>query len=94
MGTKRKAAEFMQYRSPEGGGPSVKTCPRCESPWRLRTSVRVEKNRLSSRVTMFSGTSGLVKLGQPVPESNLSRELKSGSPDTTSTYSPSALLSQ
>jgi hypothetical protein len=26
-----------------------------------------------------------VKLGQPVPESNLSSELKSGSPDTTST---------
>ena len=28
---------------------------------------------------------GRVKLGQPVPESNLSRELKSGSPETIST---------
>jgi hypothetical protein len=32
-----------------------------------------------------SVSSGLVKLGQPVPESNLSPELKSGSPDTIST---------
>ena len=31
------------------------------------------------------GTRGFVKLGQPVPESNLSREEKSGSPETTST---------
>ena len=37
------------------------------------------------RVVIAAGSSGLVKLGQPVPESNLSSELKSGSPETTST---------
>ena len=43
-------------------------------------------NRLrSSFSTTLSGSSGLVKLGQPVPESYLSSELKSGSPETTST---------
>ena len=36
-------------------------------------------------VFTFAGSSGFVKLGHPVPESNLSRELKSGSPETTST---------
>ena len=36
-------------------------------------------------VLTLSVTSGLVKLGHPVPESNLSFELKSGSPETTST---------
>jgi len=34
---------------------------------------------------MRSGSIGRVKLGQPVPESNLSAELNSGSPLTTST---------
>ena len=35
--------------------------------------------------TMFIGSRGRVKLGHPVPESNLSRELKRGSPETMST---------
>ena len=35
--------------------------------------------------TMSVPFTGCVKLGQPVPESNLSSELNSGSPDTTST---------
>ncbi|KJR40117.1 hypothetical protein MCHI_003985 [Candidatus Magnetoovum chiemensis] len=43
---------------------------------------------------MLLGSRGLVKLGQPVPESNLSKELKSGSFDTISTYIPAFLLSQ
>src|SRR3989442_1484260 len=30
---------------------------------------------------MFSGSSGFVKLGHPVPDSNLSSELNSGSPE-------------
>jgi hypothetical protein len=34
---------------------------------------------------MFDDSSGLVKLGQPVPESYLSRELNNGSPLTMST---------
>ena len=43
------------------------------------------KNCRSVFVLTFSGASGRVKLGQPVPDSNLSSELKSGSPETTST---------
>src|SRR3989337_3668767 len=42
----------------------------------------------------FSFSIGLVKLGQPVPESYLSSELKRGSPDTISTYMPAFLLFQ
>jgi len=34
---------------------------------------------------MFDGSSGFVKLGHPVPDSNLSVELNSGSPVTMST---------
>jgi hypothetical protein len=33
----------------------------------------------------FAGSIGFVKLGQPVPDSNLSDDAKSGSPETTST---------
>jgi len=51
----------------------------------LRTSVRTMKKPRSLFSRMFSGSSGRVKLGQPVPESNLSVELKSGSPETMST---------
>src|SRR6516162_6921773 len=40
------------------------------------------------------GSTGCVKLGQPVPESNLSVELNSGSPVATSTYSPGSWLFQ
>ena len=43
-------------------------------------------NRLRSVFSFtFGASSGRVKLGHPVPESNLSNELKSGSPETTST---------
>jgi len=37
-------------------------------------------------------SSGLVKLGQPVPELNLSNELNNGSPETISTYIPSLFV--
>ena len=47
--------------------------------------MRVENQPRSVLSTMFFGSSGLVKLGQPVPESYLSAELNNGSPDTTST---------
>jgi hypothetical protein len=51
----------------------------------LRTSVRSIRNFRSVFSTTFSLSSGLEKLGQPVPLSNLSVEEKSGSPVTTST---------
>src|SRR2546426_10211947 len=85
---KRNAAEFMQYRNLVGAGPSSKTCPRWESACADRTSVRAMKSERSVRVWMFTGSSGFVKLGHPVPDSNLSSEEKSGSPDTTSPESP------
>ena len=37
-------------------------------------------NETSLWLTMLAGSMGRVKLGQPVPDSNLSRELNSGSP--------------
>jgi hypothetical protein len=41
---------------------------------------------VSSRNSLtFADTIGLVKLGQPQPESNLSAEANSGSPETMST---------
>jgi hypothetical protein len=39
-GLKSRAAEFMQYRSPVGAGPSSNTCPKCASHRAQRTSVR------------------------------------------------------
>jgi len=51
----------------------------------LRISVRLIKKLLSSFSQIFPGSRGLVKLGHPVPEPNLSVELKRGSPDTMST---------
>ncbi len=50
-----------------------------------RTSLRGSISLKSVRVSTLAFSSGRVKLGQPVPESNLSSELNSGSPDTTST---------
>src|SRR4029079_12702623 len=38
------------------------------------------------------GSIGLVKLGQPHPDSYLSDEANSGSPDTIATYIPGSLL--
>ncbi len=51
----------------------------------LLTSVRFIKKPLSSFSTILPGSRGLVKLGHPVPESNLSTELNRGSPETIST---------
>jgi hypothetical protein len=85
LGMNFNDAEFMQYRSPVGKGPSLKTWPRWESPCLLLTSVLLAKKLRSSFSTIFPDSRGLVKLGHPVPESYLSRELKSGSPETIST---------
>jgi len=90
----RSDAEFIQYRCPVGAGPSSNTCPRCESALAERTSVRLINKCRSSFVRTLAGTRGFVKLGHPVPDSNLSSELKSGSPETTSTYMPASWLSQ
>jgi hypothetical protein len=61
------------------------TWPRWLSACTDLTSVRTMPCALSRTSFTFAGTIGLVKLGQPVPESNLSVEANSGSPDTMST---------
>ena len=66
-------------------GPSLKTCPRWLSPPAERTSTRVIPCETSRNSAIFSGSIGLVKLGQPQPDSNLSDDANSGSPETTST---------
>ena len=78
-------AELTQYLKPTGFGPSGNTWPRWESARALRTSTRFMPRLSSARSTTLPGAIGFAKLGQPVPLSNLSRELKSGSPETTST---------
>jgi hypothetical protein len=91
---KRSDAELMQYRMPVGAGPSSKRWPRCESPAFERTSIRVMPWLRSTLSMTLSRTTGRVKLGHPVPESNLSRDENSGSPVATSTYKPASWLSQ
>jgi hypothetical protein len=63
----------------------IEDMARWESRYLPRTSVRTLDRRRSSRVTMLPGSRGLIKLGHPVLESYLSRELNSGSPETIST---------
>jgi hypothetical protein len=70
---------------PSGCGPSAKTCPRCESALSERTSLPYIALGEPPAPLTLPGSSGLVKLGQPVPESYLSIEANSGSPETTST---------
>src|SRR3954470_23033836 len=76
--TKRSDSELTQKRSPVGRGPSSKTWPRWPSQRLQRTSVRREKKLRSSFSATASGAIGCQKLGQPVPESNLASEEKSG----------------
>jgi hypothetical protein len=48
-----------------------------------------------SRVSVIAvDPAGLVKLGQPQPESNLVLELKSAAPHPAQTYSPGDVVSQ
>ena len=56
--------------------------PRSEDPEKIIDQM---KKDLSSCSVTFVFSRGLMKLGQPVPESNLSFELNKGSPETIST---------
>src|ERR1035437_7412306 len=80
---KSNAAEFMQYRSPVGAGPSSNTCPRCASHFAQRTSVRAMPNVESRCSITLLAAPGLKKLGQPVPELNFVCESNSGAPQHT-----------
>ena len=62
--------ELIQYRSLVGFGPSSNTCPKCEPHLLQLTSTLTIPKLLSSMYSIRSSSSGLKKLGQPVPESN------------------------
>ncbi len=70
----------MQKRWWVGPGPSSNKCPKCASHLAHNTSVRLMNRLVSDSVRTFSAATGLVKLGQPVPESNFASESNSGSP--------------
>ena len=89
---KSSEAEFMQYLLPVG--PSSKTWPRCTSSALHTTSVLTIPNRVSSRSIIGAPGKGLLKLGQPVPDSNLSLELNRGTPEAMLLYMPGLWLSQ
>ena len=61
-------------------GPSSKTWPRWPPQRAQTTSVRLMPCDWSSRSSTASATAGSVKLGQPVPESNLVSESNSSAP--------------
>jgi hypothetical protein len=66
-------------------GPVVEHVARWLPPWAERTSVRTIRWLKSRCSTTLPGSIGTVKLGHPVPLSNLVIEANNGSPDTTST---------
>src|SRR3546814_588862 len=85
-GTNRSDAELMQDRSPPvSRGPSSNTCPRWLSPCTERTSVRIFPCDESRTSLTCAGTIGVLKLGQPQPDSNFDDDANSGSPETMST---------
>jgi hypothetical protein len=86
FGTNFKAAELIQYLiHPSSSGPSLNTCPRCASLFFDFTSVRGIASFVSFSSPMKLSSIGREKLGQPVPESNLSVDEKSAVPSITST---------
>ncbi len=84
----------MQYRSPVGGGPSGKTCPRWASHDAHRTSVRTTTSPRSLRSLRASPAAGEWKLGHPVPESNFASESKRAARHTTHRYVPGSFALQ
>jgi hypothetical protein len=69
----------MQYlRPPASRGPSADTCPRWLSPWLDRTSVLAAPRLSSACSSIFSFSTGFVKLGHPQSLPNLSSDEKNG----------------
>ena len=85
----------MQYLlSPATTGPSLKTWPKCAPQFLHITSVRLMPWLRSCRSSICSKLLGSLKLGQPVPESNLVSEEKSSAPQTAHWYIPCSWLFQ
>ena len=91
LSSKSSDAELMQYRRPDGCGPSSKTWPRCASQAAHATSILAMPCVSSVFVRTASPANGSQKLGQPERESYLFSELKSGASQQTHRYVPSAL---
>src|SRR5580692_5453362 len=79
---------------PVGGGPSSNTWPRCAPSTEQWTSSRTMPSEESVWSVTKRGSMGFVKLGHPVPLSNLSRLSKRGVSLHTEKYTPSSWLSQ
>src|SRR3954466_3309644 len=92
LASKSSEQELMQYRSPVGPGPSGNTCPRWPPQLAHMTSMRRIPCETSSSVLTFSATAGEVKLGQPVPESNLVSDENRAAPQAAQWYMPSSWL--
>src|SRR5258705_3966655 len=73
-------AELMQNRNPVGAGPSGKTWPKWQSHTLHSTSMRVIPKLLSLVYLITLDSTGCVKLGQPLLDSNFVRESKSTVP--------------
>src|ERR1700749_1691475 len=84
----------MQNLRPDGFGPSGNTCPRCASQTLHSTSMRVWPHEVSFLYRITLSFTGSVKLGQPVPESNLVILSKSRVPQQIQSYTPAANNSQ
>lgn len=97
LGLKVRATLLIQNRWPVGSGPSSNTWPRWASQFLQRTSVPALPRLLSGRRMMevwLSSCSHVpwasLKAGQPVPESYLASELKSGASQQTQWYIPTS----
>ncbi len=77
---------MIQYLThPCSAGPSLNTCHRVQLDELLVISVLSIPKRSSYDSSTNDASIGLVKLGHPVPESNLSVDENSGVPSITST---------
>src|SRR5690625_7230856 len=56
----------MQYRNPVGSGPSLKTCPRCDSQLLQSISVRIMLWVWSVSSRTFELSTGWVNRGHPL----------------------------
>src|SRR4051812_8540943 len=86
-GSNLRETPFMQYRRPVGAGPSSNTWPRCPLHRAQWTSTRTIPN-LRSVVVSTAFSSGVKKLGQPVPLSNLESDLNSAFPHAAHKNTP------
>lgn len=84
---KSKETEFMQKRCPVSDGPSGKTCPRWDPQRAHSTSTRLMPRLVSSLNSTAPGNASSND-GQPLFESNLVSDEKSGLWQAAQRYVP------